>query len=273
VEEDPLSFCEPRKAPVARGKDWGEADLEDKKLGIAITRIHRLRLAGLTVGMVGADFLRRRIAPLQDRKRPAWEFKNAADIMRLRPGLNFNFTVLELEAMLQELFKLDPEHPELFRLPREIVPLCNNSSLSRIITMMPLLNAHGLDPTWGEPSEERVRDFFDNLVERPVRKDEQEGLTRATTEAELAYIANRIEEARAAAEAGEHGYTVEEAETTRAASPDAQAHLAAQSEPAAPGEVAEASEPAGEASDPGSGISPSEEEPGSPPSAESPAPR
>jgi hypothetical protein len=149
--------------------------------------------------MVGADFLRRRIAPLQDRKRPAWEFKNAADIMRLRPGLNFNFTILELEAMLQELFKWDPEHPEWFRLPQRIVPLCNNSSLSRIITMMPLLNAHGLDPTWVEPSEERVRDFFDNLVERPVRKDEQEGLIRATTEAELAYIANRIEEARAAA--------------------------------------------------------------------------
>ena len=35
-------------------------------------------------------------------------FKNSADIMRLRPGLNFNFTVLELDAMLKELFKHDP---------------------------------------------------------------------------------------------------------------------------------------------------------------------
>ena len=37
--------------------------------------------------------------------------------MRLRPGLNFNFTVLELNAMLQELFKYDPQHPEVFSLP------------------------------------------------------------------------------------------------------------------------------------------------------------
>ncbi|MCH1932967.1 hypothetical protein L9G16_22760, partial [Shewanella sp. A25] len=81
---------------------------------------------------VGVDFLRRRIAPLQERRRPAWEFQNAADMMRLRPGLNFNFTVLELDAMLLELFKHDPEHPGAFRLPRSVVPLCNNSSLDRI---------------------------------------------------------------------------------------------------------------------------------------------
>ena len=37
---------------------------EDERLKIAITRILCLRLAGLTVGVVGADFLRRRIAPL-----------------------------------------------------------------------------------------------------------------------------------------------------------------------------------------------------------------
>ena len=75
---------------------------------IAVTRILRLRLAGLTVGAVSADFLRRRITPPQERRRPAWEFQNLADITRLRPGLNFNFTVLELDAMLLELFKRDP---------------------------------------------------------------------------------------------------------------------------------------------------------------------
>ena len=105
---------------------------EDDRLKIAVTRILRLRLAGLTVGAVGADFLRRRITPLQERRRPAWEFQNAADIMRLRPGLNFNFTVLELDAMLLELFKHNPQHLEVFRLPRGVVSLCNNSSLDRI---------------------------------------------------------------------------------------------------------------------------------------------
>ena len=118
---------------------------EDARLKIAVTRILRLRLAGLTVGAVGADFLRRRIAPLQERRRPAWEFQNSADIMRLRPGLNFNFTVLELDAMLLELFKRNPQHP--FILSRDVVPLCNNSSLDRTRAMMPLSDSHGIVPT------------------------------------------------------------------------------------------------------------------------------
>ena len=66
--------------------------------------------------------------------------------MRLRPGLNFNFTVLELDAMILELFKRDPQHP--FMLPRGVVPLCNNSSLDRIRAMMPLCDSHGIVPTW-----------------------------------------------------------------------------------------------------------------------------
>src|SRR4051812_377180 len=144
---------------------------EDDRLKIAVARIQRLRLAGLTVGAVGADFLRRRIAPLQERRRPAWEFQNAADIMRLRPGLNFNFTVLVLNSMLQELFKYDPQHPEVFRLPRGVVPLCNNS-LDRIRALMPLCDSHGIDPAWIEPADDVVRAFFDGLVEVPINADE-----------------------------------------------------------------------------------------------------
>jgi hypothetical protein len=63
-EKDPQPFCLPRQAKVARGKDWSDLDPQDKKLTIAITRIHRLKVAGLTIEMVGADFLRHRIAPL-----------------------------------------------------------------------------------------------------------------------------------------------------------------------------------------------------------------
>ena len=105
VEENPQPFTALRQAPIVRGNDWSNVAPEDDRLKIAVTRILRLRLAGLTVGAVGEDFLCRRIAPLQERGRPAWEFQNSADIMRLHPGLNFSFTVLELDAMLLELFK------------------------------------------------------------------------------------------------------------------------------------------------------------------------
>ena len=93
-EEEPQAFCEVRKVKPVRSKDWGAADPDDKKLTIAITRILRLKTAGLKVEMVASDFLRRRIAPLQNKGRPAWDYKNAADVMRLRPGLDGNLTTM-----------------------------------------------------------------------------------------------------------------------------------------------------------------------------------
>ena len=203
---------------------------EDERLKIAITRILRLRLAGLTVGAVGADFLRRRIAPLQERGRPAWEFKNSADIMRLRPGLNYNFTILELDAMLLELFKRDPQHP--FTLARGVVPLCNNSSLDRIRAMMPLCDSHGIVPTWQEPADDIVQAFLDNLEEVSVRANEQKSLTRDTTDEELQRIATRAEEVAAVAAAGVFGFTVEEAEAAEAANLAERAEFIGEEEPA-----------------------------------------
>src|SRR4051812_6988006 len=173
-----------------------------------------------------------RIAPLQERGKPTWEFRNAADIMRLRPGLNYNFTVLEHDAMLKELFKHDPDHPEWFRPPPGVVPLCNNSSLSRILAMMPLCDSHGIDVTWQEPPEGVVRAFFDGLVERPVNPDEKDGLIRDTTPEELAYIASRMEEAAAAAAAGEAGFTEAEAEAAEAESLADPMELVGEEEPA-----------------------------------------
>ena len=86
VEENPQPFTALRQAPAVRDNDWSALSTDDDKLKIATTRILRLRLAGLTVGAVGADYLRRRIAPLQARGRPAWEFGGPADIMRPAPG-------------------------------------------------------------------------------------------------------------------------------------------------------------------------------------------
>ena len=111
--------------------------------------------------------------------------------MRLRSGLNYNFTILELDAMLLELFKCDPQHP--FTLPRGVVPLCNNSLLDRIRAMMPLCDSHGIVPTWQEPVDDVVRAFFDTLEEVPVHADEQKSLTRDTTDEELQRITTRAE--------------------------------------------------------------------------------
>ena len=115
-------------------------------------------MAGLTLEMIGADFIRRRIAPLHNKGRPAWDFRNAADFMRLLPSLKHNFTVMGHAHFCQRLFQLDVNSDgraersdkavkgPLFGLPAGVVPLSNNSRQSAIIAMMPDFNAHGLDP-------------------------------------------------------------------------------------------------------------------------------
>ena len=95
-EKDPPAFCEVRRVPPVRRSNWSDVDADDEKLTVATTRILRLTEAGLTLEMIGADFIRRRIAPLHNKGRPAWLFTNLADIMRLRPSLDHNFTVMVL---------------------------------------------------------------------------------------------------------------------------------------------------------------------------------
>ena len=81
----------------------------------------------------------------------------------------------------------------------------------------------------------------DGLVEVAVRADEQKSLTRDTTDAEMQRIATRLEEAAAAAAAGEFGFTVEEAEAAEVASLAEREELAGEGELVGP--EAESSEP------------------------------
>ena len=85
------------------------------------------------------------------------------------------------------------------------------------------------------------------MAEVVVRSDEQKSLTRDTINAEMQRIATRLEEAAAAAAAGEFGFTVEEAEAAEAASLAEREGLAGEGELAGP--EAESSEPAEGASD------------------------
>ena len=90
--------------------------------------------------------------------------------------------------------------------------------------MMPLFNAHGLDPNWVEPDELKVQEFFDTLHEAYVTDEPR--LVQDTSQVELDYIARRLREARLAeesarlaVEAGSAGGTVDSA-TAEAAEED-----------------------------------------------------
>ena len=58
-EKDPQEFCRVRRRPLVRSKGWGGLDAGDGKLTVATTGIHRLTSAGLTLEMIGADFIQR----------------------------------------------------------------------------------------------------------------------------------------------------------------------------------------------------------------------
>ena len=53
--------------------------------------------------------------------------------------------------------------------------------------MMPDFNAHGLDPSWVEPEEIQVQEFFNTLHEGYITAEPR--LVQDTTQAELDYIA------------------------------------------------------------------------------------
>ena len=86
-----------------------------------------------------------------------------------------------------------------------------------------------------------MQEFFDGLVEVPVRADEQKSLTRDTTDAEMQRIATRLEEAAAAAAAGIFVFNMEEAEAVEAARLAEREEFAGEEELAGP--KAEQSEP------------------------------
>ena len=107
--------------------------------------------------------------------------------------------------------------------------------------MMPLCDSHGIVATWQEHEDVVVQEFFDGLVEVPVRSDEKSSLTHDTTDAEMTRIATRLEEAAAAVAAGEFGFTVEETEAAEATSLAEREELAGEEELVGP--EAESSEP------------------------------
>ena len=156
--------------------------------------------------------------------------------MRLRPGLDHNLTVLRHAHLCQRIFQLEVneegeversgkvaraaakagkvDKEPVFKLPTGVVPLSNNSRQSDIIAMMPLFNAHGLEPSWVEPDELRVQEFFDTLHEAYIAAEPR--LIQDTSQEGLDYIRARLrgarlaeESTRLAVEAGSAGGTMD----------------------------------------------------------------
>ena len=142
-DEEAPEFCEARKECVERGKNWSAKGLTEDRLRPAINMITRLKPAGLTNEHVGADFLLHHISPLQEWDRPAWLYGDAADRMRLLPGLANNLSVYGHGWLCDQLFG----RFKLFKLPATVIPLNINCAWDQILKWMPDYNAEGVAGT------------------------------------------------------------------------------------------------------------------------------
>ena len=153
VHVDPvLAFYEDPVAAVVAVDSWKDLDPRDKDLRLAVARIQALRSRGLTSNMVAADFLWRRLAPLQRRSHPAWAFEGPSDRTRLWPGARYNLSVAQHGELMRQLF--GPIAAE--ELPAGVVPLCVNSKRDCLLELMPACNARGVEDSWRAPAEDTL---------------------------------------------------------------------------------------------------------------------
>ena len=109
-----------------------------------LSKIRALAESGLTSLHVLRDFLKRRIAPLKQRPRPAWSFTGLQDCSKTHHGEGSDLTQEGLEVMVRavmgEIFI--PEH---LILSQGVVPLCEDSRLRiAVLATLPTLDDGGL---------------------------------------------------------------------------------------------------------------------------------
>jgi hypothetical protein len=145
VEADPHDHLElPTEEPQSERSTWKAKPTLPEELGLVLDQVKNLSRSGLTSLMVLGDFLKRRIAPLQQRTRMAYMYTGTNDCCRITRGRDSDFSRAELEAafraMIGEAFS-----PESLVLPSEVKALCEDQALrSMILASMPTLDEGGL---------------------------------------------------------------------------------------------------------------------------------
>jgi hypothetical protein len=93
----------PTEAPESDRSTWKARPAIPAELDPVLDRIKKLARSGLTSMMVLGDFLKRRIAPLQQRSRMAYVYTGLNDCCRITCGPGGDFTRAELEAAIRAM--------------------------------------------------------------------------------------------------------------------------------------------------------------------------
>jgi hypothetical protein len=109
-----------------------------------LVRVKTLARGGLTSMMVLGDFLRRRIAPLQQRSRMAYMFTGVNDCCKVVRGVGTDLSNTELETSIRVMTG-EAHTPESLVLPRGIKALCEDQAMrTAVLASMPTLDEGGL---------------------------------------------------------------------------------------------------------------------------------
>jgi hypothetical protein len=105
-----------------------ELPTEGPLLDPLLDRVKTLARGGLTSMMVLGDFLRCRIAPLQQQSRMACMFTGVNDCSRIVRGASLDLSDAELEVLIRAMTG-EAYAPELLVLPRGIKALCEDQAM------------------------------------------------------------------------------------------------------------------------------------------------
>ena len=143
----------PTGGPASDRLSWRAKPSLPPDFDPVLGKIQSLAESGLTSLHVLGDFLKRRIAPLKQRPRPAWSFTGLNDCNMTHRGEGSDLTQEALEVLVRavtgEVFI--PEH---LILPQGVVPLCEDSRLrTAVLATLPTLDDGGLAArqTEGDP--------------------------------------------------------------------------------------------------------------------------
>ena len=116
----------------------------DPQLEPVVECICLLRSQGLTTREVMRDFFLKRLAPLQERSHPAWEYQGEHDATRLQRG--GDSLVADMEAELLTSKFMGPGKPG--SIPGRIPSLGEREDSGEILLRMPSCDEHGARGTY-----------------------------------------------------------------------------------------------------------------------------
>ena len=118
--------------PAEKITVWGHEKLTDPRMEPVLERMAARQAASLSGTAVVREYLRRRIAPLQQHSHPVWEYSGVDDAMRLRPG-GLGSDALD-GALAILLNTLSAEAPE------GVLPLFRYPKKEELVKVMPLFD-------------------------------------------------------------------------------------------------------------------------------------